>query len=447
MHKIFKSLTGWVLIGACLGYAGAKVFGSPMMVAAGDTHPFYGLVVLIKTAFIKALFMLIAPIIFFSLIDGVTHVRDQASMRRLGGYTIGYYLITTAIAITIGLCAVLVWHPWTAHAPGAAVNASQDVVDAVSIENPSAPGAPRAGNYRRVEPKQLIDFESDSPARILKGFLLRSLQNPFAALADVNILAIVLNALLIGIAAVLILPGDSPFFAFIHGVNRVFQKILAWIILLAPAGVFAIVFDFTLNMESDLFEQLLKFSLLVFGATLFHGLVVLPALAYFLGGTCPLTLFRKMGQPFLVALSTASSAATLPFTMRACEEELDVLPSVSSFVCPLGATMNMDGTALFEGIAAVFLAHLFDVPLGTTGIVAIFSMAIISSIGAPGMPSGSMSGMQMVLLAAGIPLEAIGILLVVERPLDTFRTAVNVEGDIVGALVVNKKMRRKGEPT
>ena len=130
---------------------------------------------------------------------------------------------------------------------------------------------------------------------------------------------------------------------------------------------------------------------------------------------------------------------------RTCEEELDVAPSVASFVCPLGATMNMDGTALFEGIAAVFLAHLFDVELGTSGVIAIFTMAIVSSIGAPGMPSGSMSGMQMVLLAAGIPLEAIGILLVVERPLDTFRTAVNVEGDIVGALVVNKKLSRGGE--
>jgi Na+/H+-dicarboxylate symporter len=445
MHRFFKNLTGWVLIGACLGYVAAKIFGSPEMIAAGDTHPFYGLVMLIKTAFIKALFMLIAPIIFFSLIDGVVRVRDQASMRRLGAYTIGYYLVTTAIAIAIGLCAVLLWHPWTEHAPGGAIGASEKSSESLATSAAMAPGATPSEQYRRVEPRQLIDLKSDSPARILKGFLLRSLQNPFAALAEVNILAIVLNALLIGLAAVLVLPGESPFFAFIHGVNRVFQKILSWIILLAPAGVFAIVFDFTLSVESNLFAQLLKFSLLVLGATLIHGLIVLPALAYFLGGTCPLTLFRKMGQPFLVALSTASSAATLPFTMRACEEELGVAPSVASFVCPLGATMNMDGTALFEGIAAVFLAHLFDVELGTSGVIAIFTMAIISSIGAPGMPSGSMSGMQMVLLAAGIPLEAIGILLVVERPLDTFRTAVNVEGDIVGALVVNKKMSRGGE--
>jgi Na+/H+-dicarboxylate symporter len=131
--------------------------------------------------------------------------------------------------------------------------------------------------------------------------------------------------------------------------------------------------------------------------------------------------------------------------MQASEEELGVSKTVSGFVFPLGATMNMDGTALYEGIAAVFLAYLFGIELSTTAMITVFFMAMVSSIGAPGMPSGSMAGMQMVLLGAGIPLEAIGILLVVERPLDTIRTAVNVEGDMIGALVTQHYLNNSVE--
>jgi len=176
--------------------------------------------------------------------------------------------------------------------------------------------------------------------------------------------------------------------------------------------------------------------------TMIHGGIVLPAIAWFLGGRSPREFFSNVSRPLLVAFSTSSSSATLPVSMQACEEDLKVSNSVSSFVLPLGATMNMDGTALFEAIAAVFLAYLFGVELSTVAIVTVFLMAMVASIGAPGMPSASMAGMQMVLLAVGIPLEAIAILLVIERPLDTIRTAVNVEGDLVGSLVVDRFTRR-----
>jgi len=182
--------------------------------------------------------------------------------------------------------------------------------------------------------------------------------------------------------------------------------------------------------------------LVVLGATLVHGLIVLPLIAWLFCGVPPWQLLRKAAAPMLLAFSTSSSTATLPVTLKTCQDDLQVSPPVAGFVLPLGATMNMDGTALFEGVAAVFLAYLFGIELSTTAMVAVFVMAMVSSIGAPGMPSGSMSGMQMVLLAVGIPLEAIAILLLVERPLDTFRTAVNVQGDMVGALVVQRVLVR-----
>jgi len=171
--------------------------------------------------------------------------------------------------------------------------------------------------------------------------------------------------------------------------------------------------------------------------------VILPLIAKVFAGVSPRELFSKAARPLMVAFATSSSSATLPVSITTAEDEFGVSKTVSGFVFPLGATMNMDGTALFEGIAAVFLAYLFGIDLGTVGMVMVFFMAMVSSIGAPGMPSGSMAGMQMVLLGAGIPLEAIGILLVVERPLDTIRTAVNVEGDMVGALVVQRKLGRR----
>ena len=178
--------------------------------------------------------------------------------------------------------------------------------------------------------------------------------------------------------------------------------------------------------------------MLVISLTLFHGMVVLPLIAWFFGDKSPVKLLKQISRPLIVAFSTSSSAATLPVSMRTCDEELGIDSSVSSFVLPLGATMNMDGTALFEAVAAVFLAYLYGIELTTIMIFSVFLMSMVSSIGAPGMPSASMAGMQMVLLAVGIPLEAIAILLVIERPLDTVRTAVNVEGDIIGALIVNK---------
>jgi Na+/H+-dicarboxylate symporter len=147
----------------------------------------------------------------------------------------------------------------------------------------------------------------------------------------------------------------------------------------------------------------------------------------------------------LVAFSTSSSAATLPVSMKTAQEKLGVSQSVSSFVLPLGATMNMDGTALFEAVAAIFLAYLYGIELSTLMVITVFLMAMISSIGAPGMPTASMSGMQIVLLAVGIPLEAIAILLIIERPLDTFRTTVNVQGDLIGTLVVQHYLNRRDQ--
>lgn len=363
--------------------------------------------------------MLIAPMIFFSLIGGIVSIGAISKLKELGKVTIFYYLSTTALAIIIGLTCVYFIHPWTHY-------------------NSHITTATMSKDFNYQTPGHIIDSKDTSITKLVKNLFNDSFQNPFDSLAKINILGIVVAALLFGLAIISVHSENSLLFNLINDINKVLYKVLDWIIITTPVGIFAIVFDFKLRLNGDILGQLFSFCILVLGATAIHGLIILPLIAKYFGKISLKEFFRKISKPMLVALGTSSSSATLPVTMQTCEEEFKLDKGVVGFVLPLGATMNMDGTALFEGIAAIFLAYLFNIQLDSVAIFSIFLMAMISSIGAPGMPSGSMAGMQMVMIAAGIPLEAIGILLVVERPLDTFRTAVNVEGDIVGALVVQR---------
>ncbi len=367
--------------------------------------------------------------IFFSLIAGLVSIGSTVRLRRLGGLTVFYYLATTSIAIVIGLCIVIFIHPWTDY---------------------PALGALVTGSGTEQNSLRLIDPANDSVFQVLMQIVNQAFVNPFSALVDLNIIGIVTNAILIGLAILLVLPQNSPIITLVEHANMIITRILGWVILTLPVGIFAIMFDFTIRVAADsnssgvVLNQLFSFAVLIFCATLLHGLVVLPGIAYLFSGLSPTRLFTKIARPLLVALSTSSSSATLPVSMQCAEKDLQVSESVRSFILPLGATMNMDGSALFEAIAAVFLAYLYGIELSTVSMITIFLMTMIASIGAPGMPSASMAGMQIILISVGIPLEAIGLLLVIERPLDTFRTAVNVEGDLIGSIVVESRLQ-KGE--
>lgn len=377
------------------------------------------LMAFLKTLFLSALRMIIAPLIFFSLIAGIVQLGEAYRLRTMGAATAAYYIVTTGIAIIIGLTVVTLFHPWTDQPPLV-----------TPIEVPS---------------DRLIDASDNSTIGVVLGLVKAIFNNPFEALANLNILGIVSSALLIGVSMVLVLPRDSQWPRLMSEAAEVTHRIARWAVNLMPLGVMAVTYELLGSADWGLLKQLLSFCLVVFAATAVHGFLVLPLIAWIAGGVGPVELWRGIARPCLVALTTSSSAAALPVSMETVREEFRVRESVSSFVLPLGATMNMDGTALFEGIAAVFLAHLFGLELSTLDTVVVFLVAMMSSVGAPGIPSGSMAGMQVVLLAVGIPLEAIGILLLIERPLDTFRTAVNVEGDLIGAIVVQRHLRKLGE--
>ncbi|MBT5010151.1 MAG: dicarboxylate/amino acid:cation symporter [Gammaproteobacteria bacterium] len=421
---MLKNLTVQILIAAVVAAFSARLFGDSSWLTSPT--PFYDTILMIKVAFLAALKMLIAPMIFFSLISGISNIGNVVRLRRLGGVTVLYYMGTTGLAIVLGLIAVFWIHPWEAYPP--------------ALESSLV-----------FSESRMIDPGSDSLIAILKQILVMAFANPFHALVNLNIIGIVTSAILLGLAMVITLKPESPVFSIVRDLNQIIMTVLSWIIRLLPIGIFAIIFDFSLRLSisdefsQDFLTQLLQFSVLVTGLTLFHGFVILPLVAWMTTGQHPVRLVRSIAQPLLVAFSTSSSAATLPVSMKTAQEKLGVSQSVSSFVLPLGATMNMDGTALFEAVAAIFLAYLYGIELSTLMVITVFLMAMISSIGAPGMPTASMSGMQIVLLAVGIPLEAIAILLIIERPLDTFRTTVNVQGDLIGTLVVQHYLNRRDQ--
>ena len=420
---IVRILTFQVFIAALIGIAGAAIFADASWQQMVNPPYAYELILLVKQVFLAALRMLIAPMIFFSLIGGIIGIGNIIRLKALGGITVSYYLLTTFIAVSLGLLAVFFIHPWTSYPPAVEMSGTVSAI-------------------------RTIDPGSESVVLVLQQILTQAFVNPFSALVTMNILGIVANALLIGVAMVLVVPQDSKLYEIVEHINRIIFKILSWVIRLLPFGIFAIMFDFTLKLNTgdghtaNFLSQLFSFAGLVVILTLVHGLIVLPAIGLIFARRSPIKTLRQISRPLLVAFSTSSSSATLPVSMQACDEQLNIHPSVSSFVLPLGATMNMDGTALFEAVAAIFLAYLYGIELSNIAIVTVFLMSMISSIGAPGMPTASMSGMQMVLIAVGIPLEAIAILLVIERPLDTLRTAVNVEGDLIGAMVVDHYTRQ-----
>ena len=267
--------------------------------------------------------------------------------------------------------------------------------------------------------------------------------NPLKALAEGNVLAVVIFALFLGIALVM---GGERYRAtlklFEEGLE-IMLRIVGWVMVLAPFGILALLLKLAATQDMAVLGSMGQFIVMVLGVTLLHGVVVLPLILYLITGVSPLRFWRGGREALITAFATSSSSATLPVTLRCVQTNLGVRQDVAGFVVPLGATINMDGTALYEAAAALFIANLVGVELSLAQQLIVFFTAMIASVGAPGIPSAGMVTMVMVLQSVGLPAEAIAILLPIDRLLDTFRTTVNVEGDMVGSLVVQKLVDRR----
>jgi Na+/H+-dicarboxylate symporter len=361
------------------------------------------------TLFIDLLKMILIPLVFCSISVGIANLRAHQQMHRVWVTTLIYFTATMMIAISLGLLAANYFKPGS----GLHITMFADAMQG-------------------FEAKQLPLPEFF--AQFLHGLFM----NPFEALAKGNVLAVVMFALILGVA--LVVGGDR--FKHLHRLLQealdITMLIVRWVMYLAPLGIMALLIRLIAVQDVMMLSMLGKFVAVVVGVTLLHGVVVLPLVLYVVTRKSPWWLFHGSREALLTAFATSSSSATLPVTMRCVTQRLHVKPEIAGFVVPLGATINMDGTALYEAIAALFIANLVGVELSFVQQLIVFFTAMIAAMGAPGIPSAGMVTMVMVLQSVGLPAEAIAILLPIDRLLDTLRTTVNVQGDIVGSLVVQK---------
>jgi len=364
---------------------------------------------LIGTLFIDLLKMVLIPLVFTSIAVGVANLRAHRQMHKVWKATLGFFVFSMALAILLGMTAANLVRP----GEGLQLAMFQDAMSGFQAKNMTLP-----------------EFFAH---------LLHSLfQNPVTALAQSNVLAVVVFALLLGIALVVGGERYANILILLQELLELMLMLVGWIMRLAPLGIMALLLKLAATQDTALLVKLMEFVAVVIVTTLLHGMVVLPLILYLVTGMGPLKFWRGAREALITAFATSSSSATLPVTLRCVEQHLHVKRDIAGFVLPLGATLNMDGTALYEAAAALFIANLAGIDLNLMQQMIIFITAMLAAMGAPGIPSAGMVTMVVVLQSVGLPAEAIAILLPVDRLLDTFRTAVNVEGDMVGSLVVQK---------
>lgn len=370
------------------------------------------------TLFTDLLRMVLIPLVFTSIVVGVANLRSHQQMNRVWQVTLIFFMSTMAFAVVLGLAAANIFRPGSELQIAMFQDAMQDF---------------------QATQMSLPEF--------FAHFLHSLFQNPIAALAQGNVLAVVIFALLLGIALVIGGERYRNILTLMQEFLELIMMLVGWIMRLAPFGIMALVLQLVATQDTALLTVMIKFVAVVLGTTLLHGVVVLPLILYLMTGVTPYKFWQGGREALITALATSSSAATLPVTLRCAEQHLHVKRDVAGFVIPLGATVNMDGTALYEAIAALFIANLVGVELSVMQQMIVFVTAMLAAMGAPGIPSAGMVTMVMVLQSVGLPAEAIAILLPIDRILDTFRTMVNVEGDLVGSLVVQHWIKRDGSST
>lgn len=396
--------------------AGALVGGLVNMVGPDTVAFVTSYVRPVGTIFIRLITMVAAPLVLASLIVGASSISDPASLGRIGIKTLVLYLATTALAIMIGLGLAMVVRP------GAGV--------------PAEASAQLLANFSEEATSRVAGAENISFMQQLVNLVPT---NPFAALASGDMLQIVVFALIVGVALSLIPAARAePVTRFFDGFTDVLIKIVDLVMLLAPYGVFALVAAVTAEFGFGILSTLGWYALTVLVGLVLHTFSVYSLLIrLFTRGRMAIgRFFREMSAVQLLAFSTSSSAATLPFNMETVRDKLGVSERVTSFVLPLGATVNMDGTALYQGVAAVFIAQVYGLSLTMGDQLTIVLTATLASIGTAAVPGAGLVMLVIVLQSVGIPVEGIALILGVDRILDMCRTVVNITGDAAVAIAV-----------
>jgi Na+/H+-dicarboxylate symporter len=357
--------------------------------------------------------MIIVPLIVSSITAGVLGVGDTRNLGRLGGKTILYYMSTSAFAIILGLILVNIFRP---------------------------------GEGLELALSQAPDLSATDASAVWKIFYRLIPINPVKAMVEGEMLGVIFFSILFGVFVTHLPDKGRNFFTdFFNNFFEVMMKMTKFVINFAPVGIFGLIAKIVAETGFSAFGSLLKFFLVVFVALLLHATVILPLLLRLIGRIRhPFRHAKAMTEALLTGFSTASSNATLPMTMKCVEEKSGVSNKISSFVLPLGATINMDGTALYECVVAMFIAQVYGIELSVFQQWVIVFTALLTSIGVAGVPMASLVAIAIILKTVGLPLEGIGLVMVTDRVLDMCRTTVNIWSDSCGAVVI---ARTEGEKT
>jgi len=372
--------------------------------------------------FLRLLFMVVVPLVFTSITLGVASLGDIRRIGRVGGRTLVFFLGTTALAAALGLTLVNLIRPGESLDPA---------VRAQLLAEYSG----EAGE--KVAASQVTGFGVETFVNIIP-------RNPVAAAANGDMLGLIFFSLVLGIALTMMAKERAaPLMSVLETVSEAVMLMIGFAMKVAPIGVAGLIFSVTAKFGFDVLRSLGLYAIMVLIGLAIHQFVTLPTLARIITGIRPLDFLRRIRGLMITAFSTSSSNATLPTSIKTAEEQFGVPSHIAGFVLPLGATMNMNGTALFEGMTVLFLAQVFGVHLGLAEQAIVIGMSVITAVGAAGVPSGSIPLLVMVLVMVGVPGEGIALILGVDRILDMSRTVPNVTGDVLTSLYIT---RREGIP-
>jgi len=404
-HLIMLAMIAGFIIGLVLHFTGTGV-------VADYLKP-------IGTVFIRCLKMVIIPLVFSSIFMSMINLGTPEALGSMGRKAVGYYFVTTAIAVLFGLIFVNMINP------GVGADLGTEGLSALSTQM-----------AERVQSQEGL-------FKTIMGVIINAFPtNPFGAMADGNILQVIVFAIFLGIVA-LYNPKKSESFTKVMASLEDMSLALTHVIMkFAPLGVFVLMLGVLVKSGTGAIVSLSKYMATVLIGLLCHA-GFLMCVAVVRSKKSPMYILKGLSGALTTAFSTSSSAATLPITMANVEENLGVDKKTAKFVLPLGATINMDGTALYESVAAIFIAQAYGIHLGLGQQVIVFLTASLAAIGAAAIPGAGLITMSIVLSAVGLPLEGIGLILAVDRILDMFRTTVNVFGDAVGTMVVDAAMKKR----
>lgn len=401
MNATLKVLLG-MIFGISVGLI-VNIFGFNNPGTWANEYLTNGLFHIVGSMFVNALKMLVVPLVFFSLVSGVCGIGDIRLLGRIGSKSFALYLLTTALAIATALVIATFFNI------GDGLNATSDA----SFSGREAP--PLSSVLVNIIPS-----------------------NPISAMSNGEMLPVIFFSIIFGVSVLMVGKKAETVSEFIESLNNIMMKMVSIVMAVAPYAVFCLIAKAIANLGLDLLAQLLGYVLVLIGALLFHLFVTMQIILKVLSGLNPLMFLKKMRSTQVFAFSTASSNATIPVTLRTVTKRLGVNNSVASFTVPFGATINMDGTAIMQGVATVFIANIYNVDLGMMGYLTVIFMSVLASIGTAGVPGVGLIMLSMVFVQVGLPVEGIGLILGVDRLLDMVRTAVNVSGDAAVSTIVSK---------